>query len=275
MMMTIKKALCAVLTAAAIVFTVPAETLALEALSCTAEAGKGCAGDCASCHKMKPEEADILLKTSTINAKVKDVRMSKVKGLWEIEGEMGEQKFLVYMDFAKQYLIQGKGGMMFIPVADIGKPQKQPEMRKLDLSKIPVEKAILIGDKKADKKIIVFDDPDCPYCRKLHPEMKKIVEKRKDVAFLIKLYPLPMHPEAYDKAKAIICEKSAAKCDASEVDNNLKLAAELGITGTPAIIFPDGRLLPGYVEADAILAILDAPADAPKDAVKDADKPKD
>jgi len=208
---------------------------------------------------------------------------------------MGEQKFLVYMDFAKQYLIQGKGGMMFIPVADIGKPQKQPEMRKLDLSKIPVEKAILIGDKKADKKIIVFDDPDCPYCRKLHPEMKKIVEKRKDVAFLIKLYPLPMHPEAYDKAKAIICEKSAAKamklmddafegksipkpgakCDASEVDNNLKLAAELGITGTPAIIFPDGRLLPGYVEADAILAILDAPADAPKDAVKDADKPKD
>ena len=296
MMMTIKKALYAVLMSTALVLTVPAETLALEALSCTTEAsGKGCAGDCASCHKMKPEEADILLKTSTINAKVKDVRMSKVKGLWEIEGEMGDQKFLVYMDFAKQYLIQGKGGMMFIPVADIGKPQKQPEMKKLDLSKIPVEKAILIGDKKADKKIIVFSDPDCPYCQKLHPEMKKIVEKRKDVAFLIKLYPLPMHPEAYDKAKAIVCEKSAdkamklmddafsgksiskpnAKCDASEVDNNLKLAAELGIRGTPAIIFPDGRLLPGYVEADAILAILDAPADAPKDTVKDTDKPKD
>ncbi|MFZ3073233.1 MAG: DsbC family protein, partial [Thermodesulfobacteriota bacterium] len=169
----------------------------------------------------------------------------------------------------------------------------------LDLSGIPVDKAIVIGDKKADKKIIVFSDPDCPYCQRLHTEMKKVVEKRKDVAFLIKLYPLPMHPEAYDKAKAIVCEKSEAKvmklmddvfsgkqiskpkakCDATEVDNNLKLAAELGITGTPAIIFPDGRLLPGYIEADAILAILDAPADAPNDkpndTVKDADKPKD
>ncbi len=87
------------------------------------------------------------------------------------------------------------------------------------------------------------------------------------------MFPLPMHKDAYEKSKAIACGKSlkllddafAGKklpkpdCDAKEVDNNLKLGAELGIKGTPAIIFPDGRLLPGYVDADALLGLLDKP----------------
>jgi thiol:disulfide interchange protein DsbC len=97
--------------------------------------------------------------------------------------------------------------------------------------------------------------------------MKKIIEKRKDIAFYIKLFPLPMHKEAYAKAKAIVCEKSmsmledaferktlpAPKCETSAIDDNISLAQKLGISGTPAIILPDGRLLPGYLEADALI----------------------
>ena len=97
--------------------------------------------------------------------------------------------------------------------------------------------------------------------------MKKIVEKRKDIAFYIKLYPLAMHKDAYAKAKAIVCEKSlslledaferktlpAPKCETSAIDDNISLAQKLGISGTPAIIMPDGRLLPGYLEADALI----------------------
>jgi thiol:disulfide interchange protein DsbC len=97
--------------------------------------------------------------------------------------------------------------------------------------------------------------------------MKKIIKERKDIAFFVKLYPLPMHKEAYSKSKAIVCEKSLSlledafakkqipkpKCETSAIDDNIKLAEKLGISGTPAMIMPDGRLVPGYMEADAII----------------------
>ena len=100
--------------------------------------------------------------------------------------------------------------------------------------------------------------------------MKKVIAERKDIAFYIKLYPLPMHKEAYAKAKAIVCEKSLAllekafekkplpkpKCETSAIDENIKLAEKLGISGTPALILPDGRLIPGYKDAKSIISLI-------------------
>jgi thiol:disulfide interchange protein DsbC len=97
--------------------------------------------------------------------------------------------------------------------------------------------------------------------------MKKVVAERKDIVFYIKMYPLPMHKDAYDKAKAIVCEKSLAlledafekkplpkpKCETTAIDENIKLAQKLGISGTPAMIFPDGKLVPGALDAKAII----------------------
>lgn len=97
--------------------------------------------------------------------------------------------------------------------------------------------------------------------------MKKVIAERKDIAFYIKMYPLPMHKEAYDKAKAIVCEKSLAllddafekkplpkpKCETAVVDENIKLAQKLGISGTPAMVFPDGKIVPGALDAKAII----------------------
>jgi thiol:disulfide interchange protein DsbC len=101
--------------------------------------------------------------------------------------------------------------------------------------------------------------------------MKKITKERKDISFYIKLYPLPMHKDAYAKAKAIVCEKSlsllddaferkplpAANCETSSIDDNISLAQKLGISGTPAIIMPDGRLIPGYLDADALIKAIE------------------
>jgi len=101
--------------------------------------------------------------------------------------------------------------------------------------------------------------------------MKKVVSERKDIAFYIILYPLPMHKEAYEKSKAIICEKSLdlldaafekkplpkPSCETKVIDENIKLAQKLGISGTPAVIFPDGTLIPGAMEADAIIKQID------------------
>ena len=84
------------------------------------------------------------------------------------------------------------------------------------------------------------------------------------------MYPLPMHKGAYEEAKAIVCEKSLAllddafakkplpapKCETKAVDDNIKLAEKLGIRGTPAIILPNGVVVPGYKDADSLIALI-------------------
>ena len=100
--------------------------------------------------------------------------------------------------------------------------------------------------------------------------MKKVVEERKDIAFFIKMYPLPIHPEAYEKSKAIFCEKSLRlledafenkplpkpTCETSVIDENIKLGNKLNISGAPALILPDGRVIPGYRDAKSLLTLI-------------------
>lgn len=100
--------------------------------------------------------------------------------------------------------------------------------------------------------------------------MKKILEERKDIAFFIKMFPLKSHPLAYEKAKAIICEKSQAlledafekkplprpTCQTTAVDDNIRLAERLGISSTPASILPDGRIIRGFRDAKTLLHLI-------------------
>jgi thiol:disulfide interchange protein DsbC len=101
--------------------------------------------------------------------------------------------------------------------------------------------------------------------------MKKVIKERKDIAFYIILYPLPMHKEAYGKAKAIMCEKSLdlldaamdkkplpkPSCESTLIDENIKLAQKLGISGTPALVFSNGTLISGSMEPEAIIKQVD------------------
>ena len=101
--------------------------------------------------------------------------------------------------------------------------------------------------------------------------MKKVLKERKDIAFFIKMFPLKMHPGAYDKAKAIVCEKSLAllenslekkpihppTCKTSIIDENIKLAQKLGISSAPTLIMPDGRVIKGYRDANTLKELID------------------
>ena len=100
--------------------------------------------------------------------------------------------------------------------------------------------------------------------------MKKIIGDRKDIAFFIKLYPLRSHPEAYEKSKAIVCEKSLAlledayenkplpkaKCETTVIDKNIALAGKLGINSLPTLILPDGRVVRGYKDAQTLQNLI-------------------
>lgn len=106
--------------------------------------------------------------------------------------------------------------------------------------------------------------------------MKKILEQRTDVVFYLKMFPiLSLHPKAYDKAKTIICEESnekaiqlledaysrkklpAPSCETEAVDDNIKLAEELGIRATPAMVFQDGRVVTGAMAAEQLIKVIE------------------
>ena len=61
-----------------------------------------------------------------------------------------------------------------------------------------------MGDAASPQKVAVFTDPDCPFCVKLHRELKKLVTRNRDVTIYVKMFPLKMHPKAHDKARVIL-----------------------------------------------------------------------
>jgi thiol:disulfide interchange protein DsbC len=225
--------------------------------------------NCAKCHTLKKEEAAALLKEIAPNVKVLDVRMTPLKSMWEIDIESNGRKGPVYLDFTKRYLISGQ--IVDIKAKRNITKETEEDLNRVNVSQIPLGDALVMGDRNAKKKVIVFTDPECPFCAKIHQELKKVVAERKDIAFFIKMFPLPIHKDAAEKSKTIVCEKSLklldeayekkplpkAKCKASAVDENIKLGKKLGISGTPALVMPDGRVISGYRDAKALEALID------------------
>jgi len=223
---------------------------------------------------LSTEEAqEILKKINVPDAKIVEIRMSPVEGLWEVAIENKGRYGIFYVDPSHKYLIGGQ----IIEVATVTDKTRERldelySKRRIDLSRIPLEDALLLGDKEAAKKVIVFTDPDCPFCGKFHQEIKKVAEKRKDIAFYIKLLPLKIHPDAYWKSKSILCSKSLKllednfekktipkeDCETEEIDETIKLAEELGITGTPTAIMPDGSVHVGVLSADEFINKVDS-----------------
>jgi len=234
--------------------------------------GEGCSADCIQCHKINLEEASAIFKDFT-QFKVVSVGEAPVRGMWEVQVEAQGKKLALYLHYSKKYFLTGN-------IIDIGNkkivtntpaPETAPK-EKIDFSNIPLEDAIIIGKPSAPNKVIVFDDPDCPFCRKLHPELKEVVSKRADIVFYIKLFPLvSLHPKSYEKAKAIVCANSfkmlddafsgkdipPPSCETKQIDKNIELAAKLGISGTPTLILKNGEMVPGYAKSDALISMID------------------
>ncbi|MBI5143274.1 MAG: DsbC family protein [Nitrospirae bacterium] len=241
----------------------------------------GCgAGKCTDCHTMSMDEAKGLLKGLADD--IGTVKLSEVGGLWEIEIESKGNRFPIYIDFSKQFLVTGQ--VIRLATRENITQKRMMELNTVDVAQIPLDDAIVIGNPKAKRRVIVFDDPECPFCIKLHGEIKQAVKKDPSVAFYIKMYPLPIHPKSYEKAKAIVCEKSlklledsfdgkdlpAPECKGDAVDNNIELGKKIGVRSTPTLVLPNGLVVPGYKSADDILKLLDmldkaaAPEQEPK-----------
>jgi len=116
---------------------------------------------------------------------------------------------------------------------------------------LPLDKAVKVG---AGKHVVIeFTDPDCPFSRRA----AEFFEKRSDVTKYTFFIPLPMHPDAKNKVRHILCRKDKGKafedvmkgkldnvkyetCKSAEVDDLIKvheeIAAGMGISSTPYFI---------------------------------------
>jgi thiol:disulfide interchange protein DsbC len=237
----------------------------------------GCEEICQKCHSLtKQEVQQIFEKLQAPEAKVVDIKMSQIKGLWEVALDNNGQAGIMYVGFSKKYIM---GGPIFEIETAMNKSQESLQktgkevQRYVDLSTVPLDNALLLGEKAARYKVIVFTDPECPYCSKLHSELKKVIAESRDVAFYLKLVALPMHPDAHWKSESILCSKSLQllednfeqkaipkpACETKAVDDNISLAKTLDITGTPTLIMPDGMVVIGSRDAKTIIEMAEHP----------------
>jgi thiol:disulfide interchange protein DsbC len=114
--------------------------------------------DCSKCHTLKKDEAAKLLKSFDQNIKILNISVGAVKYLFEVSIESNGKKGVLYIDFPKKHLftgslyqIQGKRNLT---------QERSSEINKVNVSQIPLGDALVLGEKNAKYRVIVFDDPE-------------------------------------------------------------------------------------------------------------------
>lgn len=140
--------------------------------------------------------------------------------------------------------------------------------RKTALAPLAQNRLVPFPARNARHEIIVFTDVTCGYCRKFHRNMRRMNDLGISVNYL--LTPV-LSDQAHTDAVNVWCarDRSAAltaaklgqplpnkQCE-NPIDSNLRLAKSLRVSGTPAIFLAGGSLLPGYVEPDKLLDMIE------------------
>lgn len=137
---------------------------------------------------------------------------------------------------------------------------------KLNISDLNLDDAIKFGS--GSRRLFIFTDPDCPFCRQLEAELDQLTNVQ------VFVFPFPLtglHPNARVISESIWCQKDRAAawksylqqgkapafatCD-NPISRNLALGAKFQINGTPALVFEDGTVMPGLMPAARIEAQL-------------------
>jgi thiol:disulfide interchange protein DsbC len=193
---------------------------------------------------------------------VDQVSKSPIPGLYEVV--TGDHIF--YTDKTAQYLVDGK-------LFDLKSRKNITEARErklfaVDFSKLPLELAVKKVKGNGSRKLAYFTDPNCSYCKKLEHELQSVT----DVTLYLFLSTVIGGSNSAEKIQGIWCsndrakawddlmlngvEPSAGKCDLPTAKVQA-LGQKLRVNGTPALIFANGVVNPGYMPADALNKALD------------------
>lgn len=228
----------------------------------------GCSGKCESCHPIKKDEFVRLFKKIDPSAKILGVTNAPVKGLYQVEVDAGKgQKGIVYVDYGKKNIISGKIINITSRVDKTQEAASELNAKFVDISRIPTANSITIGNPRGSRPLYIFTDPECPYCARLHTEIKALVREDPQLKVVVLLTPLKIHPEAEWKSQSIIqvsktnMAEAAAMLDQAYLKKrirkvkgnpaatagNIKVATQMGFTLTPTLVMPDGHVVVGYM----------------------------
>jgi thiol:disulfide interchange protein DsbC len=203
---------------------------------------------------------------------INSIAKSPVNGIFEVVTDGPEGPLVVYADEKGEHLLIGD--LLNVQSRRNLTRDRMDKLTEVSWDNLPLDNAIKMVKGDGSRKLAVFSDPDCPYCKKAEAEFAKL----DNITVYTFAYPLPMHPDAERKAKLVWCSDDRAKawhdlmlkgivpkgktdCD-NPVEANLALGAKLRVQGTPAMIFPNGKRIPGYVEANKLEKMLDEMAAA-------------
>ncbi len=198
------------------------------------------------------------LQTRLADVTIKSVTKSPIAGLYEVN--LGTQ--IIYSDANGDYLMLGD--MVDAKTRKNLTEARLSETNRIDFASLPFANAVKVVKGNGARKIAVFSDPNCPYCKQLETTLKSI----DNVTVYTFLYPV-LSPDSTAKSKSIWCSTDRAKaweswmqdhqaptaagtCDTAAIDKNLALGRAMNVDGTPTVFLADGRRLPGAVPADRL-----------------------
>jgi thiol:disulfide interchange protein DsbC len=205
-------------------------------------------------------------------ATIDEVSRTPMSGVFEVRINGSE---LYYTDAQGDYLLQGN-------LIDVRERKNLTEARVEKLSeiafdKLPLQDAVKIVRGNGKRKLAIFEDPNCGYCKQFERDMKNV----DNVTVYLFLYPV-LGADSTVKSRNIWCAKDKAKswndwmsaevkpegaaagCDAAALQRNVEFGRRYNITGTPTLIFSDGSRTPGAVPAAQVEKQLVAAAAAAK-----------
>lgn len=205
------------------------------------------------------------VETAYPKFKVEKVTKTPYAGLYEVF--MGGQ--IIYTDEKMTFLI-AEGRLVDPKTKKDITGERLEELTRIDFNTLPLDQAIKVVKGNGSRKLVVFSDVDCPYCKRLERnELANIT----DVTIYTFLYPIEqLHPDAANKSKLIWCANNRVKawedwilrdtlpnaagnCEVP-LEKVGQLARKAGVNSTPTLFFADGKRMLGaqpYKEIERML----------------------
>ena len=197
-----------------------------------------------------------------------DIHPSPIEGWYTIR----RGSIVAYISTDGRYLLQGD-------IIDLDKQvnltEESRSLARRDLmSAVTDEQVIAFSPAEVKYTVSIFTDVDCTYCRRLHNQIDDYMAHGIEVRYLLFPRGGPASP-AWNTAEEVWCSADRANaltmakldrdfestsCDASIVQDHYIMGQEVGLSGTPAIVFDDGELVAGYLPPDALKMRLDRKA---------------
>jgi len=193
--------------------------------------------------------------------KIDEVTRTPMPGLFEVR--VGTDLF--YSDAEGNFLIQGQ--LMDARARRNLTEERLEKLMAIDFDSLPIKDAFTIVRGNGKRKLAVFEDPNCGYCKRFERDLQRV----DNITIHMFLYPI-LGPASNDKSRNIWCAKDrvkawmdwmvrdqaapAASCDTAALARNVEFGKKHKITGTPTLVFADGTRVPGAIPASQVEKLL-------------------